>query len=68
MVPWQTGEEKITVAFPAAVLVVLVGLVGLVFLAVVIREGFLVVTGEVQVFLEEEVLEAPAEGAVVTRN
>jgi NAD/NADP transhydrogenase alpha subunit len=66
MVPWQTGEKEITVAFLAAV--GLVGLVGLVFLAVVIREGFLVVTGEVQVFLEEEVLEAPAERAVVTRN
>ncbi len=54
MVPWQTGEEEMTVAF----LVELVELVELVFL-VVTREAS---PGEVQV------LEAPAEGAVATRN
>tara|TARA_B100000809_G_C14788906_1_gene405855 strand:- start:147 stop:350 length:204 start_codon:yes stop_codon:yes gene_type:complete len=67
MVPWQIGEEEMTVAFLAA-LVELVELVELVSLAVVMREGFLVVTREEASPGEVQVLEAPAEGAVATRN
>ena len=57
-----------TVAFlAAAVPAVPVGLVGLVFLAVVMQEGFLVVAREASPG-EVQVLEAPAEGMVATRN
>ena len=52
-----------TVAFLAAAVVP----VELVFLAVLMREGFLVVTGEASPG-EVQVLEAPAEGVVATRN
>ena len=65
MVPWQTGEEEMAVAFLAAAVPAV--LVGLVFLAVVMQEGFLVVTREASPG-EVQVLEAPAEGAVATRN
>ena len=54
-----------TVAFLAAAVPAVP--VGLVFLAVVMQEGFLVVTREASPG-EVQVLEAPAEGAVATRN